>query len=78
MTESIKTRKAIVNIADIKSFKELLDACTLSSEEKRIMELHYIEKKDFAYIGDTLGYAEITVQKKHSRILSKLSRIIKP
>lgn len=77
MTENIRTRRAIINIADIKTFRELLDSCTLSDEEKQIMEMHYIDKKTYAYIADALGYAEITVAKKHSRIISKLSRIIK-
>lgn len=77
MTEHIKTRRAIVDIADIKSFRELLSSCTLSNEEKDIMEQHYIEKKNFAYIGDMLGYTETTVIKKHRKILAKLSRILK-
>lgn len=77
MTENIKTRKALVDIADIKSFNELLSACTLSSEEKHIMQQHYIEKKNFAYIADMLGYAESTIIKKHGKILSKLSKILR-
>lgn len=76
MTEHIKTKKYIKEIPDIKTFEELLNRSTLSSEDKDFMHLRYIEDKDFMYIGDVFGYTEKTAIKKHNKILAKLAKLI--
>lgn len=75
-SEHIKTRQKIQDIAEIASFNELLDACTLTDEDKELMRMHYLQGKDFRYIGDMLGFAESTVKKRHRKALQKLSRIL--
>jgi DNA-directed RNA polymerase specialized sigma subunit len=76
MSKHIETRSKIKSIADISSFNDLLEASTLSATDKQILILHYIEGKDFRYIGDMLGFAESTIKHKHRRIISKLGKLI--
>lgn len=59
----------------MRRFDDLLNESTLSDEDKEILRLHYLKGKDFRYIGDTLGYAEITIKKRHVKALSKLSKL---
>lgn len=76
MTEHIATRRKIKEIVEIDTFSELLNRCILSGEERRIMDLHYLEYKDFRYIGDLLGFSEGAIKKKHRRILRKLNKVL--
>lgn len=75
-SEHIKTRQKIQDIAEITSFNELLDACTLADDDKELLRMHYLQGKDFRYIGDMLGFAESTVKKRHRKALQKLSKIL--
>lgn len=77
MTEHIKTRKVIKDIATVSTFEEILAVSTLSEEDKYIMRQHYLHGKDFAFIADSLGYAEITIITKHRKIIKKLSKILR-
>lgn len=77
VTEHVKTRKKLIDIVDVSTFKQLVDTIILTSEEKAIIEQHYLQGKNFAYIADMLGYAESTVLKKHNKILQKFSKILK-
>ena len=47
----------------------------LSEEEKRILWLHYKEQKTMAFIADELGMSEITIKKKHSKMLMKIGKM---
>lgn len=76
MSKHIETRKKVKEIADISSFRALLESATLSEADKALLELHYIQNKDFRYIGDMLGYSESTIKKRHKRILIKLSKLL--
>lgn len=75
-SEHVKTRKRIRDIADISTFNELLDASTLSTEDKGILKMHYLEDKDFRYIGDSLGLSEQTIKYRHKKALQKLSKLL--
>ena len=75
-SEHIKTRNRIKEIASITTFNDLIDACTLTEEDKELLRLHYLQGKDFRYIGDKLGFAESTVKKRHRKALQKLNRIL--
>ena len=77
MTEHIKTRKVLKDITTIDTFNEILNASTLTNEDKHILREHYLNGKNFAYIADELGYAEITIIKRHKKILQKLSTILR-
>jgi len=76
MSKHIETRNKIKGIADISSFTDLLNKSTISDEDKLLLKLHYIQGKDFRYIGDMLGYSESTIKKRHRRILKKLGNLI--
>jgi len=75
-SEHIKTRHKIEQIPDISSFNGLLDMCTLTDEDKELLKLHYLQGKDFRYIGDILGFSESTIKKRHKKALQKLSKIL--
>ena len=73
MTDHIRTRKALRDIADVAAFDGLLNTLTISEQDKQLMQLHYIEHQDFRFIGDVLGLSESTVRKHHRRILRKIT-----
>lgn len=75
MSATIETRKRLKSIPDILSFDELLERSTLSDVDKEILRLHYLKEKDFRYIGDTLGYSEATIKKRHIKALSKIQAL---
>lgn len=77
MTEHMKIKKKIKEIADLKSFNELLESSMLSDEEKQILTLHYVKDKDFGYIADTIGLSAVTVYKKHKICLNKLRKLLR-
>lgn len=76
MTEHIETRNKLKEIVEIQTFSDLLDRCILSEEDRRIMELHYLQDKDLRYIADILGYSEGTIKKRHRKVLKKLKQIL--
>lgn len=71
-----ETRNKLKEITVVKDFEDVLSRIMLSEEEKEIMRLHYKEKKSMSYIADMLGMSEITVKKKHSKILMKVGKVI--
>ena len=75
MSRNIETRRKLKDIASLSRFDSLLEESTLSDLDKEILRLHYLKEKDFRYIGDTLGYAEITIKKRHINALKKLSEL---
>ena len=75
MSAHIETSKRLKAIPSVCRFDDLLEQSTLTDEDKEILRLHYLKGKDFRYIGDMLGYAEITIKKRHSRALSKLNKL---
>ena len=75
MSDHIDIRRRIKAIPSIKSFTDLLDASTLSDEDKTIMILHYLKDKDFRYIADELGYSESTIKYRHKKAIKKLSKL---
>lgn len=75
-SQHINTRRKIKEISEIKTFEDLIGRCILSEDEKQILNLHYLQEKDFRYIGDVLGFAESTIKKKHGKILKKLNKIL--
>ena len=76
MSKHIETRNKLKGIADISSFTDLLNKSTISDDDKLLLRLHYLQGKDFRYIGDMLGYSESTIKQRHRRILKKISKIL--
>jgi RNA polymerase sigma factor (sigma-70 family) len=75
LSSHLDTRRRLKDIPDVSRFDDLLERSTLTDEDKEILRLHYLKGKDFRYIGDTLGYAEVTIKKRHAKALSKLSKL---
>lgn len=73
--ENARTRKKLKQIGSVKDFESLMEQTMLSDEEKKILWLHYKEQKTMAYIADELGMSEITVKKKHSKMLMKIGKM---
>lgn len=76
MTEHIKNRNKLKEINRIDTFNALLDLCTLSDTDKEILRLHYLQEKDFQYIGDALGFSESSIKARHKKAIKKLSTLM--
>lgn len=76
MSEHIDVRRKIKDIPSAVTFNDLLDASTLSERDKEILRLHYLQEKDFRFIGDKLGYSESTIKYRHRKALKKLGALI--
>lgn len=72
----IETRRKLKEIPLTATFENVLELCTLSEMDKQILRLHYIEEKDFRYIGDVLGYSEKSIKERHREALRKISYAI--
>lgn len=72
---TVETRRRLKAVPSIVTFDALLEQSTLSDLDKEILRLHYLKEKDFRYIGDVLGYAEITIKKRHIKALNKLAAL---
>lgn len=75
MSSHLDTRRKLKDIPDVSRFDDLLERSTLTDEDKEILRLPYLKGKDFRYIGDTLGYAEVTIKKRHAKALAKLNKL---
>ena len=73
--ENAKTRKKLKQIHSDKDFENLIEQTMLSEEEKKILRMHYKEQQTLGFIADTLGMSEITIKKKHKKILLKLGKM---
>ena len=76
MSKHIDTRRKIKDIADVSSFKELINSATLTEEDKTMLQMHYIAGYDFRMIGDALGYSESTIKRRHKKALAKIAQIL--
>ena len=74
--ETQKTRKRLKDIGSIEEFNDLLERTMLSTEEKQILILYYKEQKTLTYIADFLGMLEITVKRKHKKLLMKIGKLL--
>lgn len=72
--ETQKTRKRLKGIWSVEEFNDLLERTMLSTEEKQILILYYKEQKTLTYIADFLGMSEITVKRKHKKLLMKIGK----
>ena len=77
MTEHILTRKKLVDIADLKTFNQVLDLVILTPEERKIIDMHYLQGKSLVEIAFELNYSEVTICRKHQKIIKKISRVLK-
>lgn len=76
LNQSLALNWEYTETKEITQFEALLNKSMISDEEKELMRLHYIQKKDFRFIGDTLGYSEASIKAKHRKILKKLNKLL--
>ena len=74
--KNAETRTKLKDISSVKEFSDFMEQTMLSEEEKKILWLHYKEKKTFLCIADEIGLSEIAVKKKHRKMLMKIGRMI--
>lgn len=74
--ERMEAKNKLRNIILKTEFESLLEDYVLTDEDKELMRLHYLKGKDFRFIADALGYSEITIKKRHAKILTKISKLI--
>lgn len=72
MSGHIEIRKRLRGITSVAEFERLLNSRIITSEEKEILKMHYIEGKTLSYISDMLGYSESGIKKKHKSILRRI------
>lgn len=76
MTQHVQTRAKLKETLEVTTFIDLINRCMLTPDERELMRLHYIEDKDFRYVGDRLGFAEVTIKEKHRKILKKIDKLL--
>lgn len=69
-------RNELKNISNISTFNSLLDNLMLSDEDKDIMRLIYVKKKNLSYIADTFGYSESTIKNRHKKVLKLITNLL--
>lgn len=74
--KNAETRTKLKDISSVKEFSDLMEQIMLSEEEKKILWMHYKEKKTLQCIADEIGLSEIAVKKKHRKMLMKIGRMI--
>ena len=76
MSKHIDIKHKVKNINKKVDFYNLLEESMLSDNEKKMMELYYVQKKPLDVIADELGYSPQGISKMHKRILSKLESLL--
>lgn len=61
--------------SDLKLYNHIINSEFISSEEKKLLRMIYVENQDYLFIGDTFGISESTVKKRHHYLLEKISKI---
>lgn len=75
--ENAETRKKLKGISSVDEFRSILERTMLSEEEKKILLMHYKDKKSLTYIADELGMSEVTVKRKlHHKYINMHHKII--
>lgn len=75
-SEHIATRQKLKDIADVKTFNDLLDRCILTEQERSILEQHYLHGRNFLSIAMEMGYSEDAVKHKHQKILKRIKKLL--
>ena len=76
MTDHVKIKRKLKQIPTKIEFNSLLDSIILSDKERHLMEMLYVEQKDFDFIADAMGYSKAGVTKMHQRILKRIEALI--
>ena len=72
----MEIKEKVKSINEKTTFNNVLENSMLSEKEKTLMRMHYIDKYDFNFIADTLGYSKTGILRMHNRILSELESLL--
>lgn len=70
--EHKEVRDKLKSISTYKTFYQILEGVILTEEEKKLIEMFYLENKSLDIIADELKLSKTTVSRKHKKILNKL------
>lgn len=76
MSKHIEIKHRVRSINKKVDFYNLLEESMLNENEKKMMELYYVQNKSLDYIADELGYSPQGISKMHKRILNKLESLL--
>lgn len=74
MTEHINLKHRIEKMRK-SEIRALLDNVVLSEEERKVIEMIYLERKSLGYIADVTGYSESGIKKIHSRVIKRMDNL---
>lgn len=75
-SEHIATRQKLRDIAEVKTFDDLLERCILTDEDRQLMREHYLNGKSLVAISMDMGYSEDWVKHRHQKILKKIQKLL--
>lgn len=75
-SEHIVTRQKLRDIAEVKTFDDLLNRCVMTDEERQLMREHYLNGKSFVAISMDMGYSEDWVKQRHRKVLKKIQKLL--
>lgn len=75
-SEHIETGRKLKQKASVADFEEILSRCAISDNEKKVLRMHYVQKQDFQFIGDTLGVSKWTAMQWNRAAIEKLSKVL--
>lgn len=76
MSKHIELKHKVRSINKKVDFYNLLEESMLNENEKKMMEMYYVQNKSLDYIADELGYSPQGISKMHKRILNKLESLL--
>ncbi len=76
MSKHIDIKHKVKKINKKVDFYNLLEESMLNDNEKKMMEMYYVQNKSLDYIADELGYSPQGISKMHKRILNKLESLL--
>lgn len=75
MTEHIQAKKRLQSVATVTELKAIFEECAISDEDREMLTLIYVRRKNFGYVADILGYSEDTIKSRHKKCLEKISKM---
>lgn len=76
MSKHIETKHKLKSIPDVVTFENILEASTLTDDEKNFIRMYYLRGNSLSYIADTMGFSPVYARQKHRELLDKLSYFV--
>lgn len=75
-SEHMEVKRKIKNISDIRTFDGLLENAMLPEEQKKMLNMIYVQKKSLDFIADEMNVSIQTIKLWHKKALKKIASII--